>query len=745
MFKMKKLFIFLLLSYVLGVSAQSTITPSYPTIKISKPTTGTTTDDIVLRNAASGGVLKILPVSEIKGITNLNQLATPTGVIIYSDTGTDAVLPLATTTNAGLQSPSDKTKIDGIATGATANQTDTYLLSRANHTGAQAISTVTGLQTSLDTKVDKVAGERLINAAEITKLSNQSGTNTGDETAATIKTKLGITTLSGSNTGDQTLSSLGGVSSNTAITGATNTKITYDSKGLVTGGTGLIASDIPTLNQNTTGSASTITGNITESQVTNLVTDLSNKQSISSKGVAGGYASLDGSGKVPLTQINDVLLGSVNYQGIYNAATNVPALPTVSTSNKGFYFVVSTAGTQAGLTLNAGDWIISNGTAWGKIDNNNAVTAVNSVTGNVTLTTSNIPEGSNLYYTDARVNTNANVAANTAARHNAVTIGTANGLSLSTQSLSLGLSSTSTTGALSSTDWNTFNNKQNNDSRLYTYKGAVSYNTNADNLLTNGVYLNTTGNGTGNSNFVDLYSIISVIGNNDTNYGRVQISYNGLGEQKNRIKFDAGFTNWRTVWDGVNLNLDGLTINYIPKRVNSGFVNSQIFDNGINVGIGTQTPTEKLDVVGNIKVSGDIIGTSANFSSTVTIIDPVNPYNAATKKYVDAAVATKSYKVFSALYSQNSTSNPTVIILENTLGSVTFSRSSNGVYSCNSSGLFTADKTFVYMGAGTNAAYINAISLFSSSTFYINTKLSSTQADVDSANTKVAFEIRVYN
>lgn len=44
--------------------------------------------------------------------------------------------------------------------------------------------------------------------------------------------------------------------------------------------------------------------------------------------------------------------------------------------------------------------------------------------------------------------------------HNPVTIGTANGLSLSTQQLSLALSSTSTTGALSSTDWNTFNNKQ---------------------------------------------------------------------------------------------------------------------------------------------------------------------------------------------------------------------------------------------------------------------------------------------
>jgi len=43
--------------------------------------------------------------------------------------------------------------------------------------------------------------------------------------------------------------------------------------------------------------------------------------------------------------------------------------------------------------------------------------------------------------------------------HSAVTIGTANGLSLSTQALSMALSSTSTTGALSDTDWDTFNDK----------------------------------------------------------------------------------------------------------------------------------------------------------------------------------------------------------------------------------------------------------------------------------------------
>ena len=51
-----------------------------------------------------------------------------------------------------------KTKLDGIATGATANSTDAYLLSRTNQTGTQAISTVTNLQSNLDAKFDKTGG-----------------------------------------------------------------------------------------------------------------------------------------------------------------------------------------------------------------------------------------------------------------------------------------------------------------------------------------------------------------------------------------------------------------------------------------------------------------------------------------------------------------------------------------------------------------------------------------------------------
>ena len=91
-----------------------------------------------------------------------------------------------------------------------------------------------------------------------------------------------------------------------------------------------------------------------------------------------------------------------------------------------------------------------------------AVNSVNGQVGTVVLDTGDISENGNLYFTEARTSSNADVLANTAARHNAVTLGTANGLSLSSQQISLDLSSSTTNGALSSADWNNFNNKTNN-------------------------------------------------------------------------------------------------------------------------------------------------------------------------------------------------------------------------------------------------------------------------------------------
>jgi hypothetical protein len=79
-----------------------------------------------------------------------------------------------------------------------------------------------------------------------------------------------------------------------------------------------------------------------------------------------------------------IVSGTVNYKGTWNASTNTPTLidPPVA-STKGDYYVVSTAGTQFSITFGVGDWIISNGTAWEKVDLTDAVHSVFGRTGAV--------------------------------------------------------------------------------------------------------------------------------------------------------------------------------------------------------------------------------------------------------------------------------------------------------------------------------------------------------------------------
>ena len=73
---------------------------------------------------------------------------TATGLDIASSTGNDATVPLATETLAGLLAPAAKAKVDGIASGATANATNEQLRDRSTHTGTQPASTITGLGTA---------------------------------------------------------------------------------------------------------------------------------------------------------------------------------------------------------------------------------------------------------------------------------------------------------------------------------------------------------------------------------------------------------------------------------------------------------------------------------------------------------------------------------------------------------------------------------------------------------------------
>ena len=55
------------------------------------------------------------------------------------------------------------------------------------------------------------------------------------------------------------------------------------------------------------------------------------------------------------------------------------------------------------------------------------------------------------------------------------------------------------------------------------------------------------------------------------------------------------------------IGITGLSANYLPKFNGSTFVNSQIFDNGANVGIGTNNPSQHLEIsnsLANLRLSG---------------------------------------------------------------------------------------------------------------------------------------------
>jgi hypothetical protein len=234
-----------------------------------------------------------------------------------------------------------------------------------------------------------------------------------------------------------------------------------------------------------------------------------------------------------------------------------------------------------------------------------------------TLNTSVVPEGTNLYYTEARVNANTNVAANTAARHNAVTLGTANGLSLSTQVLSLGLASAGVTGALSGTDWSTFNNKQN--------------------ALTNPV------TGTGTTNYLAKFTGTSTIGNSNIQDSGSQVTI-GTG-----LYINAG-TN-TNVGNGIHayyesnyaqVQLNGATGSLIDFSTSgTDFLGRIIYTNSTNLmDFHTSSAgTPRLSIGGNVIVNTNLlVGTTTDagfrldvngtgrFSGNLEIVKSSNPY-----------------------------------------------------------------------------------------------------------------------
>lgn len=130
-----------------------------------------------------------------------------------------------------------------------------------------------------------------------------------------------------------------------------------------------------------------------------------------------GLATLDNSGKVPLSQLPATILGSMNYQGTWNAATNIPAIQS-GVGSKGNYYTVSVSGTTSidGIDVwYVGDVIVFNGSTWDRLDGSaGEVLSVNGQTGAVVLGTMSNQNSNSVSITGGVINsaTVANIGTN---------------------------------------------------------------------------------------------------------------------------------------------------------------------------------------------------------------------------------------------------------------------------------------------------------------------------------------------
>jgi hypothetical protein len=122
------------------------------------------------------------------GNTNLGYTPSPTNGIVTSDTGTDATIPLANTTDAGLFSSAEKTKLAGIATGANVGVVPNAPIIGSTKTkityDSKGLVTAGADATTAD--IADSINKRYVTDANLVVIGNTSGTNTGDQSINTL-------------------------------------------------------------------------------------------------------------------------------------------------------------------------------------------------------------------------------------------------------------------------------------------------------------------------------------------------------------------------------------------------------------------------------------------------------------------------------------------------------------------------------------------------------------------------------
>jgi hypothetical protein len=173
-------------------------------------TTSFSGDDIIPLVDISETQTKKIKLSHI--VSRENHVGTiPSSVISDFNTAVDTRI----SSSSLVLTSDERTKLSGIATGATANETDANLKDRANHTGTQTASTISDFDTAVDARIDTSEGAghgtgsvTLHNdvsdagtSDERTKLSNIATGATANASDADLKDRA-------NHTGTQTLSTI---------------------------------------------------------------------------------------------------------------------------------------------------------------------------------------------------------------------------------------------------------------------------------------------------------------------------------------------------------------------------------------------------------------------------------------------------------------------------------------------------------------------------------------------------------
>jgi len=82
-------------------------------------------------------------------------------------------------------------------------------------------------------------------------------------------------------------------------------------------------------------------------------------------------AQTDANGKLVTSAIPDAVLSGLQWQSVWDVATNTPAIPAAAAGNNRHFYQASTAGTSTitgtSVAWQPGDWLISKGNAWERV------------------------------------------------------------------------------------------------------------------------------------------------------------------------------------------------------------------------------------------------------------------------------------------------------------------------------------------------------------------------------------------